>query len=305
MPAKHLMRNNLILKTLLLICSTWLFAATATAAPVPDVGSDKDPLLESLDGKFTPGSLLVGKTRPDAVVRLDGRRLRITPDGYFVFGFGRDAEGLVGLSLKVNDREESHVFRLRERDWPVQKIEGVPERTVEPPEGETLKRIRRETAAVQAARARESDLKHFLDSFRWPLHGPVTGVYGSQRIYNGEPGRPHYGVDIARPAGTPVRAPNAGEVVLAHPNMFYSGGTMIIDHGYGVTSTFIHLKELKVEKGDQVRKGQVVGTVGSSGRATGAHLDWRINWYQTRIDPQALVGDMVERYRSASNAEGD
>lgn len=303
------MRNNSILKTLLLICSAWLWAATATAAPSDESGpsdqAGEKPLLESLDGEIAPGSLLVGKTRSEATVRLDGRRLRVTPEGYFVFGFGRDAEGLAGLSLKVGEREESHVFRLRERDWPVQEIEGVPERTVEPPTGETLKRIRRETAAVQAARARESDLKHFLNSFRWPLYGPITGVYGSQRIYNGEPGRPHYGVDIARPAGTAVRAPNAGEVVLAHPDMFYSGGTLIIDHGYGVTSTFIHLKDLKVEKGDEVRKGQVVGTVGSSGRATGAHLDWRINWYQTRINPQALVGDMIKRYRSASNTEGD
>ncbi len=297
------MRNNSILKTLLLICSAWLGASAVVAAPIEETGDE--PLLKSLDGEVAPGALLVGKTRPEAIVRLDGRRLRVTPDGYFVFGFGRDAEGLVGLSLEAGERRASHVFRLRERDWPVQEIEGVPERTVEPPEGQTLKRIRQETAAVQAARARGSDLKHFLNSFRWPLHGRITGVYGSQRIYNGEPGRPHYGVDIARPTGTPVKSPNAGEVVLAHPNMFYSGGTLIIDHGYGVTSTFIHLKDLKVEKGDQVRKGQIVATVGSSGRATGPHLDWRINWYQTRIDPQTLVGDMIKRYRSASNTDGD
>lgn len=290
------------MKTLLLICSAWLWAVTASAAAEIDTGGDA--LLRSLDGKIAPGSLLVGRTHPRATVRLDGRRLRVTPEGYFVFGFGRDAEGLVGLSLTLDERDEAHVFRLRERDWPLQEVEGVPERTVEPPTGDTLKRIRRETAAVQAARARESDLEHFLNDFRWPLYGSITGVYGSQRIYNGEPGRPHYGIDIARPAGTPVHAPNDGEVVLAHPDMFYSGGTMIIDHGYGVSSTFIHLQDLRAQEGDRVEKGEVVATVGSSGRSTGAHLDWRINWYQTRIDPRTLVGEMKERYRSASN-DGD
>ena len=294
-------------RTLLLICSVGLWTATASAAdtePESQTHAGKEPLLESLEGEFAPGSLLVGKTRPRATVRLDGRRLRLTPEGRFVFGFGRDAEGLVGLTIALEEREESHVYRLEDRDWPVQKVEGVPQRTVDPPSGETLKRIRRETAAVQTARSSESDLEHFLQQFRWPLHGPVTGVYGSQRIYNGEPGRPHYGIDIARAAGTPVRAPNAGKVTLAHPNMFYSGGTLIIDHGYGVSSTFIHLKNIKVEEGETVKKGQIVGTVGASGRATGAHLDWRINWYQTRINPETLVGPMNKRYRSADHAGG-
>lgn len=291
------MRNRLMSRTLLLICSVLLSAQPAWSA-------DEPPLLESLDGEVAPGSLVVGKTRPGVVVRLDGRRLRLTDEGHFVFGFGRDAEGLVGLSLEHGEREESHVYRLKDRDWPVQRIDGVPQRTVDPPSGETLKRIRRETASIQQARSRESELTHFLDGFQWPLQGPITGVYGSQRIYNGEPRRPHYGVDIARPAGTEVAAPAAGEVTLAHPDMFYSGGTLIIDHGFGVSSTFIHLQDILVEEGDSVAAGDPVATVGASGRSTGPHLDWRINWYQTRIDPQSVVGEMDQDQKASSDAEG-
>jgi biotin carboxyl carrier protein len=274
-------------KTLLLICSA------ALSLPV-FAAQEPERLLESLDGEIAPGSMVIGKTRPGAEVTLDGRSLRLTPEGYFVFGFGRDADGLVGLNLQYKDQQEDHVYELAERDWPVQRIEGVPQRTVDPPTGETLKRIRREAAQVASARRADSDLQYFLDGFQWPLTGPVTGVYGSQRVYNGEPGRPHYGVDIARPAGTPVRAPAAGTVTLAHPDMFYSGGTLIIDHGYGISSTFIHLQEVRVEEGDRVEQGQEIATVGASGRATGAHLDWRINWYQTRINPQSVVKPMPE-----------
>lgn len=308
MPAKHSIRSSWMWKTLLLICSVGLWAASATAAdmqPETRTRAGGEPLLQSLEGELAPGSLLVGKARPQATVRLNGRRLRLTPQGRFVFGFGRDAKGQVALTVSLDEREERHVWHLKDRKWPVQRVAGVPERTVEPPSGETLKRIRRETAAVQAARSRESELQYFLREFRWPLHGPITGVYGSQRVYNGEPGRPHYGIDIARPAGTPVRAPNAGRVTLAHPDMFYSGGTLIMDHGYGVSSTFIHLQSIKVKEGETVKKGQVVGTVGSSGRATGAHLDWRINWYQTRINPATVVGPMKQRYRSAGHAGGE
>lgn len=284
-------------RTPLLICSLLfsLFAAGLPAAEQPQPSEQQvkeSELLESLSGDVAPGSLVIGKTRPGATVLLDGRELRLTADGHFVFGFGRDAEGLVGLTLRHKELEESHVFELAEREWNIQRIEGVPQETVDPPSGELLKRIREEAAQVRKARRTDSDRTAFLRGFRWPLQGPVTGVYGSQRFYNGEPRRPHYGVDIARPAGTPVKAPAGGQVTLVHPNMFYSGGTLIIDHGYGVSSTFIHLKEVLVEEGQEVEQGDVIATVGASGRSTGAHLDWRINWYQRRIDPQTLVGEM-------------
>lgn len=284
-------------RTPLLIASLFcsLFAAGLPAAEpprAPEQQVEESELLESLSGDLAPGSLVIGKTRPGATVLLDGRELRLTADGHFVFGFGRDAEGLVGLTLRHKELEESHVFELAEREWNIQRIEGVPRETVDPPSGELLKRIREEAAQVRKARRTDSDRTAFLRGFRWPLQGPVTGVYGSQRFYNGEPRRPHYGVDIAQPAGTPVKAPAGGRVTLVHPNMFYSGGTLIIDHGYGVSSTFIHLKEVLVEEGQEVAQGDVIATVGASGRSTGAHLDWRINWYQRRIDPQTLVGEM-------------
>lgn len=256
------------------------------------VSAQQGKLLEKLSGEVAPGSLVIGKTRPGATVLLDGRELRLTADGHFVFGFGRDAEGLVGLTLRHEGHEESYVYELAERQWDIQRIEGVPQETVDPPSGELLERIREEVRLVREARRTDSDMTHFLNGFQWPLTGPITGVYGSQRFYNGEPRRPHYGVDIARPAGTPVTAPAGGVVTLVHENMFYSGGTLIIDHGYGVSSTFIHLKDILVREGERVEQGQRVATVGASGRSTGAHLDWRINWYQRRIDPQTVVGEM-------------
>ncbi len=169
------------------------------------------------------------------------------------------------------------------------------------PSAEDLKRIRRDARQVRQARARHIERTDFAGEFQWPLVGPVTGVYGSQRVYNGEPGRPHYGVDVAAPKGTPVTTPAPGVVTLAHPDMFYSGGTLIIDHGYGVSSTFLHLSKLLVEEGDEVAPGDIVAEVGAGGRATGAHLDWRMNWRKARIDPQLLVEPMPEQASAADS----
>lgn len=270
----------------LLICSLLLAScATPTGRPAP--------LLHGLSGDIEPGGMVIGATDPDTDVSLDGRALRVTPDGHFVFGFGRDATGRAVLTLRRGGRSERHEYELAHRDWRIQRVDGVPQRTVAPPGPELLKRIHREVKMVRDARATDSDRTAFLEHFRWPLTGPITGVYGSQRVYNGKPGRPHYGVDIARPRGTIVRAPADGVVTLVDADMFYSGGTLIVDHGYGVSSTFIHLSRILVKKGQRVAQGQPIARVGSSGRATGAHLDWRVNWYQTRLDPQTLVPAMA------------
>ena len=145
-----------------------------------------------------------------------------------------------------------------------------------------------------AADARKVDLPlpGFAEVFQWPLIGPISGVYGSQRFYNGVAGSPHFGVDIARPTGSQVSAPASGVVTLVHPDMFYSGGTLIIDHGHGISSTFIHLSEILVKEGDAIHQGQVIAKVGQTGRATGPHLDWRMNWFEERLDPQLLMGPM-------------
>lgn len=242
-------------------------------------------LLLSLRGEPAPGALLVGQVTPGVEVRLEQKTLRVTEDGWFVFGFGRDDEGKRTLTLQLGDTRETHTLQLQPRQWNIQRVEGVPKETVSPPP-ETLARIREEAALVRAARKRDSDRRDFLAGFVWPASGPITGIYGSQRFYNGEPRNPHYGVDIAAPTGSPVVAPADGVVTLVHPDMFFSGGTLLVDHGYGVSSTFIHLHRVLVKEGQEVKQGEKIAEIGASGRATGPHLDWRLNWYDERLDPQ-------------------
>jgi murein DD-endopeptidase MepM/ murein hydrolase activator NlpD len=207
-----------------------------------------------------------------------------------VFGLGRDVTGT--LSLRVEGPESCALsLQIATREYRIQRVEGVPQRTVTPDPAD-LERIRREAALVKSARKNSSSHTYFAAGFQWPVLGPVSGVYGSQRVYNGNPGRPHYGVDVAVPKGTPVGAPAPGVVVLAEPDLFYSGGTIIIDHGSEVSSSFLHLSEVSVEVGTAVKAGEIVGKVGSTGRATGPHLDWRMNWRNRRVDPQLLVPPM-------------
>ena len=177
------------------------------------------------------------------------------------------------------------------REYKTQKINGVASKYVSPP-AETLARIKKENAEIGRARKINSDLSFYKEPFELPADGPVTGVYGSQRIFNGVPKRPHFGLDIAGPVGTPILAPVAGKVVYANPDMYFSGGTIVLDHGRGVTSTFIHLDKLHVEKGQMVEQGDKIADMGATGRVTGPHLDWRMNWFKERIDPAPLI----ERY---------
>lgn len=242
-------------------------------------------LLMSLRGEPAPGALMIGRALPGAEVRLEETSLRVNADGWFVFGFGRDEAGTRRLVLQHEGSEEVHTLTLETREWDIQRVEGVPKETVSPPP-ETLARIREEAALVRAARQTDSDRRDFLAEFVWPASGPITGVYGSQRFYNGEPRNPHYGVDIAGPTGAPVVAPADGVVTLVHPDMFFSGGTLVIDHGLGVSSTFIHLHRVLVSEGQEVRQGERIAEIGASGRATGPHLDWRLNWFDERLDPQ-------------------
>lgn len=258
------------------------------------VAQANDVLLVSLRGEPAPGALLIGQVQPGTQVRLGARVLNTTPDGYFVMGFGRNEHGQKTLSLRRDTLSETRLLTLVPREWNIQRIEGVPQQTVTPPP-ERLARIRSESALVAAARRTDSKRTDFLMPFVWPASGPITGVYGSQRYYNGEPRNPHYGVDIAGPHGAPVIAPADGKVTLAHPDMFYSGGTLLMDHGYGISSTFIHLHKVLVEEGQEVKQGDVIGEIGASGRATGPHLDWRINWYNDRLDPQWFMSGQKEK----------
>jgi murein DD-endopeptidase MepM/ murein hydrolase activator NlpD len=253
-----------------------------------------EPTLE-LEGRLAQGSVVFGQTEPGASVRFADRDVRVSPEGSFVIGFGRDAETSQRLVVVGPDGERiERELAIERRDYDIQRIDGVPPETVSPPE-EALERIRAEVELVREARRRDDPRTDFRDDFVWPVTGRITGVYGSQRVYNGEPRRPHYGIDIAAAAGTPVRAPAAGVVTVAHDDMYFSGGTLLLDHGHGLSSAFLHLRSLAVDVGDRVERGNTIGTVGSGGRSTGAHLDWRINWFQRRIDPRQLVGPMPDQ----------
>ncbi len=245
-----------------------------------------------LEGTATQGGLLVGRADPGARIVVDGRRLRISPEGVFLMGFGRDAPTRTRLEVEFPDGDrQTRLIYVRPREYTIQRIDGLPPRTVSPnPEHQA--RIAREAKLVRQARSLDAARTDFLDGFQWPLTGRISGVYGSQRILNGQPRTPHYGVDIAAPVGAPVLAPAPGVVTLTHPDMFYSGGTLILDHGHGLSSTFIHLDSILVTHGQRVAQGQPIARAGASGRATGPHLDWRMNLFQERLDPQLLVGPM-------------
>lgn len=239
-----------------------------------------------LNGSASQGGLLYGRTEPGGEVQLDGRAVRVDAEGRFVVGFGRDAAPSATLGLTWPDgRQETVSLTVVQRDYEVQRIDGLPETMVSPPEA-VWERIRHDAALVAEARAYDTPLPYFVGPFRQPVEGIVTGLYGSQRVLNGQPRQPHYGIDIAAAEGTPVLAPAGGIVRLAAPDLYYTGGTIVLDHGHGVSSTFLHMASLEVTLGERVAQGGRLGTVGSTGRSTGAHLDWRINWFEERIDPQ-------------------
>lgn len=245
-----------------------------------------------IHGEWVQGGMLYGWVEPGTRLEFLKRRVRVDGDGLFVVGLGRDAPKSVTLTLTPPDgAPETQTFAVKQRQYNIQRVEGVPPQTVNPP-AEELPRIQKENQLTSRARAKDLPRRDFLEAFQWPVTGPITGVYGSQRVYNGEPRRPHFGVDVARPTGTSVRAPASGVVTLAYDNMFFSGGTLIIDHGHGVSSTFIHLSKILVPEGKEVEQGELIAEVGATGRVTGPHLDWRMNWFTQRLDPQLLVGPM-------------
>jgi murein DD-endopeptidase MepM/ murein hydrolase activator NlpD len=244
-----------------------------------------------LQGQFIQGGLLQGQVEPGTVVTVGERRLRTSEDGRFVVGLDRDAAAELVVVTGAGEAAVEHRYAVVARDYNLQHIEGIAQKIMEP-DPAAVARSRDESRQVRAARSADRVEMEYAEGFRWPLEGPITGVFGSQRVYNGVPKRPHYGVDVAAPTGTLVKAPAAGLVTLAHPDMFYSGGTLIIDHGHSLSSSFLHLSEILVKVGDYVQAGDDVAKVGATGRATGPHLDWRMNWYGNKIDPQLLVPAM-------------
>ena len=239
----------------------------------------------TFEGKFIQGSFILGKTEPGSEVFIDKKKVKVTPDGYFAFGLGRDRKNDVVIIVN----KEKIIKKVFKRKYKIQRIDGLEEKKVTPPE-EVYERIKRENKWIGEARAINSNLTFFKNKFINPLENAIiTGVYGSQRILNGKPKWPHYGIDFAADEGTEIKAMLSGVVTLAEPDLFYTGGTLIFDHGHGISTLYMHMKTLMVKKGQKVKQGDIIGTVGSTGRSTGAHLDVRLNWFQTRLDPATVL----------------
>lgn len=235
------------------------------------------------------GSMVIGKVPPGSKVEYGGRTLRTTGYGSVVFGVGRNETGPATLVVTRPDgSRETASVTVTARDWPEQRINGVPPSTVNPPPA-IAERIRREQARVTEVRVRDDARADFAQTFIWPVEGRISGRFGRARVYNGQPGSPHSGMDIAAPTGTPVKAPAAGIVTFADGDLYLTGGTLLIDHGHGISSNFLHLSRIDVKVGDRVEQGQVIAAVGSTGRSTGPHLHWGMNWFDVRIDPQLVL----------------
>jgi len=246
----------------------------------------------TLDGAMEQGGLIRGTVDPGARVSLDGKTLRVAPDGHFVFGFGRDAPDHAALDVVYPDGSKEHRdLAVAARTYETRNITGLPPSQVSPGP-ELVERLKRENGVAAAARNVDSNLTFFEQSFIWPVTGIISGVYGSQTVMNGQPRAPHMGVDIAAPTGTPIKAPEVGIVTLAEKNFFMTGGTVMIDHGYGLSTVYFHMSKLNVSLGQKVAQGQIIGLVGATGRATGPHLHWGLNWYQLKLDPSLVVGPM-------------
>ena len=241
------------------------------------------------NGKFVQGHFIIGKTNPKAKILVGKKEVKVSKNGYFVFGIDRDRKFDILITKILDGNKEKIIKKIFKRKYKIQRIDGLEEKKVTPPE-EVYERIKRENKWIGEARAINSDLNFFKNKFINPLENAiVTGVYGSQRILNGKPKWPHYGIDFAAEEGTEIKAMLDGVVTLAEPDLFYTGGTLIFDHGHGISTLYMHMKTLMVKDGQKVKQGDIIGTVGSTGRSTGAHLDVRLNWFDIRLDPATVL----------------
>lgn len=240
-------------------------------------------------GSFTQGGLVIGHSLPGAQVTLDGQKVPVGSDGRFLLGFGREARPEAVLRVE-SPTQPPETFRLAvtARRWDIQRIDGLPEKKVTP-DPQTLERIKEESTRLAAARARTTPLAGFASGFMLPADGRVSGIFGSQRILNGQPRAPHVGLDIAGPVGAPVWAAADGVVSLVEPDLFFTGQTVMIDHGLGLSSLYAHMSAIRVKPGQAVKKGDPIGAIGASGRATGAHLHWGLAWLEVRLDPELAL----------------
>ena len=273
-----------------------LLTAISVAPPCADAAS---PQIQSgtagqVSSVFPPsasqGAMVIGKVPPGSTVVYAGRSLRPTAYGSVVFGIGRDATGPLQLDVQPPNAATQHIsINVTPRDWPIEHINGTPPATVNPPPA-IAARIEQEQAKVTAVRSRDGDELGFAQPFIWPVQGRISGRFGNQRVYDGTPKAPHSGMDIAAATGTPVKAPADGVVTFANPGLYLTGGTVVLDHGHGISSNFLHLSRIDVKVGDVVKQGATLAAVGATGRATGPHLHWGMNWFDVRIDPLLVLG---------------
>ncbi len=247
-----------------------------------------------LTGSPVQGGLMFGRAAPGSSPSLDGEAIAISAQGQFVIGFGRDESGSRQLQVISPDGE---VFQkelaVKKRQYAIERVDGLPPKTVTP-DPAAAARIKEDGRMVTSARQHRDNQAYYANGFAWPAKGRISGVYGSQRVLNGEPRRPHFGLDIAAPQGTNVYAPADGLITMTHPDMYFSGGTIILDHGQGLSSSFLHLSKILVEAGTFVKQGDLIARIGATGRASGPHLDWRMNWLDRRVNPQPLLGPMIQ-----------
>jgi murein DD-endopeptidase MepM/ murein hydrolase activator NlpD len=280
------MRNPWLLQWLIFALTTLLFHTYAIAL--------------ELDGEAVQGGLIFGTASRGARVYLDETEIMVSAEGRFVIGFGRDETGSRNLQVKEpTGGTESLNLTITLREYEIERVDGLPPQTVTP-DPAAAQRIRQEQELVTTARARRGESPQYDSGFSWPANGRISGVYGSQRVLNGEPRRPHFGLDIAAPTGNPVYAPADGVITMTHPDMYFSGGTIILDHGQGLSSSFLHLSKILVEAGATVKKGDLIAEIGATGRASGPHLDWRMNWLDRRVDPQLLFDNPPPAAEAAS-----
>ena len=239
-------------------------------------------------GKFLQGHFIVGITNPSAKIIIDKKEVKVSKDGFFAFGIDRDRKFDLTITKIQDGKKEKLVKKVLKRKYNIQRIDGLEESKVTPPES-VYKRIKEENNKIGKARAINSDLPFFKNQFIMPVKGIISGVYGSQRILNGKPKWPHYGIDIAAKKGTMIKSSGSGTVTMAEDDLYYTGGTIIMDHGHGISTIYSHLESVMVSVGDKINQGDIIGTVGSTGRSTGPHLDFRVNWFQTRLDPMSVI----------------
>ena len=241
------------------------------------------------EGKFIQGHFILGKTEPNSKVIIDKKQIKVSKDGFFAFGIGKDRKYDVVIKVIKDGETKKVIKKVQKRKYNIQRIDGLEEKKVTPPE-EVYERIKKENILIAKAREINSDLDFFKNKFILPVDDAIiTGVYGSQRILNGKPRWPHYGIDFAQKLGTPIKAMADGVVTMAEQDLYFTGATLIFDHGHGISTLYMHLDKIFVELGDIVKQGEIIGTVGSSGRSTGPHLDVRLNWFGTRLDPATVL----------------